>query len=33
MAPHLGDVGLRGQWIVNAIDVEDDRRQGLDGIT
>ena len=33
MAPHLDDVGLRAQWIVDAIDVEDDRRQGLDSIT
>ena len=33
MAPHLDDVGLRGHWIVDAIDVEDDGRQGLDSIT
>ena len=30
VAAHLDDVGLRGQWIVDAIDVEDDRRQGVD---
>ena len=33
VAAHLDDVGLRGHWIVDVIDVEDDRRQGVDCIT
>ena len=33
LSPHLLDVVLRGHWVVDAVDGEDNRRQGLGILT
>ena len=33
LSPHLEDVGLSWQWVVDAVDGEDNRGQGIDGRT
>ena len=33
MSPHLEDVGLSWHWILDAVDGEDNRGQGIDGKT